>query len=107
MIKRKNQISCYYITGQAGAYFVTMERLHNTPSGCPKFRAVIIEMRDNHAGIIDLEDGASYWNAVYDFTGHYYSERQEAQWIVNYYEESTHKEDLKSESVEVINYLTK
>ncbi len=86
MIRRMNQISAYELTGNKGAYTVVIERLHNTPSGCPRFKAVIIKHEENEAGKMTFEDGRSLWNAVYSFSGHYYSERQEAAYILELYE---------------------
>ena len=89
MVNRMNQISAYELTGNKGAYTVAIERLHNTPSGCPRFKAVIIKHEENETGKMSFEDGRSLYNAVYSFNGHYYSERQEAQWILNLYEEGS------------------
>lgn len=86
MTKRMNQISAYEITGTKGAYTVALERLHNTPSGCPRFKAVIIKHEENKAGKLSFEHGRSLYNAVYTFNGHYLSEKQEADWIVCEYE---------------------
>ena len=86
MKKRLNQISAYEITGTKGAYTVALERLHNTASGCPRFKAVIIKHEENKAGKLDFQDGRSLYNAVYTFNGHYYSEKTEAAWIVEEYE---------------------
>ena len=89
MKKRLNMISAYEITGTKGAYTVTLERLHNTPSGCPRFKAVIIKHEENKSGKMSFEDGRSLYNAVYTFSGHYLSECQEARLIVGQYEQET------------------
>lgn len=86
MIRRLNQISAYELTGIKGAYTVVIERLHNTPSGGPRFKAVIIKHEANKAGKLSFEDGRGLYNAVYTFTGHYYSEKAEATWILDQYE---------------------
>lgn len=86
MIKRLNQINAYEITGLKGAYTVALERLHNTPSGCPRFKAIIIKHETNNEGKLSFEDQRSLYNAVYTFWGHYSSERTEAAWIVGEYE---------------------
>ena len=87
-MKRLNQISCYKLTptDRIGVYLVTLERLHNTTYGCPRYKAVIIAN-------IDDPDIRSYYNAVYTFTGHYMSDRQEAQWILDEFI----KEQLKNQ----------
>ena len=86
MIKRMNQISAYELTGTKGAYTVIIERLHNTPSGGPRFKAVIIKHEEDKAGKMSFQDGRSLYNAVYTFNGHYYSEKTEAAWILETYE---------------------
>ena len=86
MKKRLNQISAYYITGEKHCYFVTLERLHNSASGCPRFKAVLIVLEETKEGKIALSDGLSEYNAVFTFSGHYYSELTEARWIVSEYE---------------------
>ena len=86
MIKRQNQISTYEVLGTKAAYTVALERLHNTPSGCPRFKAIIIKHETDKKGKLTYEDGRSLYNAVYTFNGHYYGERIEAAWIVSEYE---------------------
>ena len=86
MIKRKNQISAYQLLGNKGAYIVAIEHLHNTESGCPRFRACIMKLEENQDGKLCLKEGESLYNAVYHFTGHYLNERGEARWILDYHE---------------------
>lgn len=71
-IRRQDQIDAYKIDD----YIITLERLHNTPSGNPRFKAVIIH----------TEPGAeAFYNAVYTFNGHYYNNSGEAKYILDYH----------------------
>ena len=82
MIKRQNQIDAFSVSTETRDYIVTLERLNNDRNGNPRYKAVIIF----------TEDGAtSFYNAVYTFTGHYYGERKEAEYIVKHYEEERAK----------------
>lgn len=86
MIKRKNQVSVYdvalfgveaHVVDHSDAYKVVLEHLTNTSSGCPRYRAIIIL--------------ANNFNAVYEFTGHYLSEKQEVEFIVGEYLKEVYK----------------
>lgn len=90
MLKRKNQKSVYQITGEHGAYIVVIEHLRNTACGCPRFSAVIIKLEENQEGKLKFTDGDSLYNAVYNFTGHYLSERSEAEWILSRFEKEVY-----------------
>ncbi len=85
MKRRLNAISAYKFEVLRSTYIVTLEQLKNTPYGAPRYKAVII------CNI--TEDFISYYNAVYTFTGHYISGRQEAQYIL----EEFIKEKLKKQ----------
>lgn len=76
---RKNQENVYIIKGFRNMYVVTLERRKNDINGNPRYHAVV-------AVLEAVEDGAYCYNAVYDFTGHYYNAEGEARWIVAYYE---------------------
>lgn len=77
---RKNQEDVYIIKGFRNMYVVTLERRKNDINGNPRYHAVV-------AVLEAVEDGAYCYNAVYDFTGHYYNAEGEARWIVAYFEE--------------------
>lgn len=77
MLKRQNQISAYNIKKGNKEYCVTLEHLKNSPSGCPRFKATII-----YAPTDTSEDTSYLYNAVYTFTGHYVSDGDEANWIL-------------------------
>lgn len=76
---RKNQENVYIIKGFRNMYVVTLERRKNDSNGNPRYHAVV-------AVLEAVEDGAYCYNAVYDFTGHYFNAEGEARWIVAYYE---------------------
>lgn len=78
-MKRLNQISCYKIDTSKHHYIVTLERLNNTSSGTPRFKAIIMIYSDS--GVVN-----SLYNAVYTFNGHYMNELGECEWIVNQFE---------------------
>lgn len=76
---RKYQENVYIIKGFRNTYVVTLERRKNDVNGNPRFHAVV-------AVLDEVKDGAYCYNAVYNFTGHYYNAEGEARWIVAYYE---------------------
>lgn len=76
---RKNQEDVYIIKGFRNMYVVTLERRKNDINGNPRYHAVV-------AVLDEVKDGAYCYNAVYDFTGHYFDAEGEARWIVAYYE---------------------
>lgn len=57
-----------------GFYIVTLQKIKNASYGAPRYEAVII-----YTGPDRGMDRSGY---KYRFTGHYYSERQEAEWIL-------------------------
>lgn len=75
MTKRKNAINSFYFLKDNKDYCVTLKRLKNTTSGCPRYEATIIYLH--------YDPNASLYNAVYNFTGHYFSEAKEAEWILD------------------------
>lgn len=76
---RKPQENVYIIKGCRNTYIVTLERRKNNIYGNPRFHAVV-------AVLDEVKDGAYCFNAVYDFTWHYFDAEGEARWIVAYYE---------------------
>ena len=70
MVRRLNNIDVI----EFGFYTVTLQKLKNGQYGCPRYEAVII-----YTGPDRGMDRSGY---KYRFTGHYYSERQEAEWIL-------------------------
>lgn len=56
-------------------YIVLLERITNTSSGAPRYEATII--------YIGPDRGMDRSGYKYKFTGHYLSERQEAEYILN------------------------
>lgn len=73
--KRKDSQAAYKIVLQDAAYTVIMERLKNTHAGALRFRALIIPINTAEFNAV----------AVYNFTGHYLCEKQEAEFIARYH----------------------
>ena len=71
MIKRLYNRTVYKVTYQNNTYMVQLERLKNSNSGNPRFQASIIPVSNT--------DTISF---IYNFSGHYYSECDEALYIV-------------------------
>jgi len=70
MLRRLNNIDVVELAN----YTVTLQRIKNGQYGTPRYEAVIIYTGEDRG-----MDRAAY---KYRFTGHYYSERQEAEWIL-------------------------
>jgi hypothetical protein len=71
MIRQLDAASVYDINN----YTVILERIKNNKYGTPRFRATIFYNGSDRT----RERGATNWT----FTGHYYSNREEAEWILN------------------------
>ena len=77
MTNRHDQINAYNITTEKRRYIVILERLKNTYSGNPRYKAIIIYPDTEHVYC---------YNAVYTFQGHYFGDIGEAEYIVNFHE---------------------
>lgn len=73
MVKQKYNVDVI----EFAEWMVVLEKLTNTASGCPRYKATII-----YCGADRGMDRAGH---VFQFTGHYRSERQEAEYILQYY----------------------
>jgi len=73
MDKRLNDVDVV----EFAEYIVVLEHIKNTPSGAPRYEATIIY---NGQG-----KGINRAGHKYRFTGHYLSERQEAEYILEQY----------------------
>lgn len=82
-MRRCNQINAFSVNTEKSNYIVTLERLKNGANGQPRYKAVVIAL---NSGPND------YFNAVYTFSGHYFKESEEAQFIVNEYERGLNNE---------------
>ena len=71
MIRQVNTTSVYDIN----SYTVILERIKNSKCGTPRFRATILYNGSDRT----RERTATNWT----FTGHYYSDRDEAEWILH------------------------
>ena len=58
-------------------WIVVLQRIQNTSSGTPRYEATIIN--------ISKDRGMNRSASKYRFTGHYYSERQEAEFILEHH----------------------
>lgn len=86
--RQKTNPSTYKVETLRGTYAVTLERLHNTEYGAPRFRAQVITLQ-----VRGEEPPENYFfTTAWTFTGHYIQEREEAQWIVERYEEKLKEE---------------
>lgn len=79
MIKRKNMVHVQDVTTKKGVYKVVLESLKNDINGAPRYKAIIIVMSIG-------EEKNGVYNSVYTFTGHYWSNCRECEWIVEQYE---------------------
>lgn len=70
MVRRLNNIDVI----EFGFYTVTLQRIKNGQYGTPRYEAVIIYTGEDRG-----MDRVGY---RYRFNGHYYNERQEAEWIL-------------------------
>lgn len=78
-ITRLNQQNAYVIVTPRNTYCVSLTTLHNSPSGAPRYNAVL-------AVLDNIVDGSYCYNSVYNFTGHYLSALDECRWIVAHHE---------------------
>ena len=76
MTKRLNQINTFKIKKENQEHIITLERLKNDIYGTPRYKAVIIFLASGDY---------NFFNAVFTFKGHYLSERDEAEYILNHY----------------------
>lgn len=75
MVKTLKSKSVYKVEDGKQTYLVTLTRLKNTYEGCPRFEAQVIYMIDNHI--------SDYFSAsTFRFRGHYFNDRQEAEWLI-------------------------
>lgn len=76
MVKQLMNVSTYAFTKNNRKYFVTIERIGNTPCGNPRFEARIISNDCPYP----LHEYC--FTVKYRFSGHYYDEHAEAEWIL-------------------------
>ena len=69
MIRKLQAVETYHF----GFYIVVLEGLKNDINGNRRFKATII----------DRNATATSMSAVYTFTGHCMTEREEAEWVLN------------------------
>lgn len=81
MTRQRDNRATYRVTSNKH-WLVTLERLSNTYCGNPRYEATLINLD------IEYDYIGSF---VYRFTGHYYSELDEARWIVKHHEDKDAK----------------
>lgn len=83
MIKQDNLKSVIKIKN----YIITLERIKNTSSGNPRYKAILIN-ENNYSQ--NIEDGKAYKSSIafsYTFTGHYWTEYSEAEYILKHHKD--------------------
>ena len=86
MVRQRDNVAVYkVISKNTGAkYYVELLRLDNNYYGNPRYEAHIIR--------VDFLEECDYCGAhVFRFTGHYMSEQDECDWIVDYFEKKLNK----------------
>ena len=82
MIKRLNAVNTFEVKDKIDRkWIIVLEHLKNTNMGCPRFKATLI-MQDG------MVSNVAKYNVVYQFTGHYLNDYDEAKWILNYHLEN-------------------
>lgn len=76
MIKQLTNLSTYKFVIDHKIYYVSITNLKNTYAGQPRFEAIITKASN------DYYPRYSY---KYYFYGHYYTEKDEARFILNYH----------------------
>ena len=89
-MKRLTNQAAYNIKGRLNDYIVTIERQTNAQDGTPRYKAAIITKDEKETGTL--------YNAVYSFRGHYYAEKEEAQFIVDEHEQTIIDAQIKAAS---------
>ena len=82
MLKRLNNVDVI----EFAEYLVVLESIKNAPSGAPRYEATVI--------YIGQERGINRSGYKYRFTGHYLSERQEAEYILNEHLKIVNKKEI-------------
>lgn len=85
--RQKTNPSTYKVETFRGTYAVSLERLHNTEAGAPRFKAQIITLQVRG----EEPPEGNFYTTAWTFTGHYIEEREEAKWIVEHYEAQLEK----------------
>lgn len=89
---KKTCFITYMIDTERGRYLVSMERLKNTKYGQPRFSAVITKILDfKYNDICNNADNCCRLSYRYNYTGHYWQEMEEAEYIVRKHEEEQDK----------------
>lgn len=82
MIRRFDNPTTYKIETERAFYSVTLERQKNNANGNPRYKAIIIVLQVK--GEPEPQNG--FYTVCFSFSGHYQSEKNECEFIVNHYE---------------------
>lgn len=81
VIRRVNRTVIKVTSNKGNDYLVTLDHLKNNAYGNPRYEACITSLaKEDHYKNY-------YCGAVYRFTGHYFGDEKECEWVVNYHEE--------------------
>ena len=83
-MRRLTNPSTYEVITDRARYAVTLERLKNSPEGCPRYKAAIITL-EIHG---EQPPSDCFYTVAYTFKGHYMNEAGEAREIVRQHEET-------------------
>ena len=75
MVKTLTSKSVYKVVDGKHVALVTLSRIKNTIEGCPRFEAQVIYMPYG-------EIAEYFTSATFRFKGHYYCDKDEAEWLV-------------------------
>ena len=77
-MRRYDNLTSYIIKKSRFILIVTLERLNNTASGNPRFKALVTIYSNGEKQFNNTRNTHNY-----TFQGHYMSDKQEAEWIAN------------------------
>ena len=78
MTRQYDNVGAYLVTRADENYLVELRHLKNTEAGNPRYEAVIFDL--------DCVKKYAYTGGhSFTFTGHYFGDQGEAEWIVNYF----------------------
>ena len=84
MTTQRDNVGGYFVSSDNSRYLVELRRLVNTYAGNPRYEATIFNLEK--CDIMDYTAGH-----VFRFTGHHYSEQDEARWIIKHWEAKVEK----------------
>ena len=82
-MRRLTNPSTYEVITSRARYAVTLERIKNSPEGCPRYHANIITLHY----YTEAPATGSFYTVAYNFKGHYMNEAGEAAEVVRQHEQ--------------------